>query len=266
MLGNIFGPLGTAVGTGSVNVTHTLSTGAWTINVSETVVGGTGFSGLFKKLDSAGMGGNNDGIIDGKFLANGAVNIVTADGKPIPGVNPTTPVLPSTPPAGTPVGTFSFDNLPIGAIKDANGKLIGVETPLWIDPVVAIGYTYKTGAGGPNFLAITLPSLGQVPDANGYEVWVFDGKKWVLAATVPAGGTYTFPAGGVAQFQIRGINPDIKVDPANPLAFPAGIVFTGPGTANVTMTALTSQVPAPGVLSLLGLGLTALATTRRKRV
>ncbi|WP_425467107.1 PEP-CTERM sorting domain-containing protein [Plasticicumulans acidivorans] len=71
----MFGPLGAAIGTGSVSVSHTLTADTWTIDITETDVGGTGFSGLFATLDSTAYGGNNDGQIDGTFLANAAVHV-----------------------------------------------------------------------------------------------------------------------------------------------------------------------------------------------
>lgn len=84
LLGNMFGPLGAAIGTGSVSVAHTLGgiagSGTWTIDISETDVGGTGFSGLFAALDS--MPANNplglpasltDGQFDGTFRVVGGV-------------------------------------------------------------------------------------------------------------------------------------------------------------------------------------------------
>lgn len=84
LLGNIFGPLGAGIGTGSLSVVHTMGgtagNGTWTIDVSETDVGGTGFSGLFATLDS--IPANNpfglpasltDGQFDGSFSVIGGV-------------------------------------------------------------------------------------------------------------------------------------------------------------------------------------------------
>jgi hypothetical protein len=262
LLGNMFGTLSSSIGTGSVAVTHTLSANTWTINVTETAVGGTGFAGLFRTLDSVAYGGNNDGRIDGTFLVNGAVTLTTPG--TAPGSTPTAPVLPTVTPPVTPgaAPTFTFDNIPVGV----NG--VGTTTPIWVDPVVAVGYTYELGAGSQNVTSVTLPSLAQVNDANGYQVWTWNGTTYVLAATVAAGGTYTFPA-GTTKFQIRDINPVLSLDPANTNAFPVGLTFGGQGTVDLTMTALTldtgAAVPAPGVLSLLGLGITCLAAVRRRK-
>lgn len=79
LLGNLFGPLGSAIGNGSVAVQHTLGNGTWTIDVTETDNGGTGFSGLFSTLDSIPAGGNNDGQINGTFAVNGAVRLTVPE-------------------------------------------------------------------------------------------------------------------------------------------------------------------------------------------
>lgn len=67
LLGNLFGPLGAGIGTGTVSVQHSLGANSWTIDVTETDVGGTGFSGVLAALDNA-PGSLNDGKIDGTFL------------------------------------------------------------------------------------------------------------------------------------------------------------------------------------------------------
>lgn len=80
LLGNIFGPLGGAIGDGSVSVVHTLGNGTWTIDVTETDKNGTGFSGLFTSLDNLpGPLGNGDGKIDGLFAVNGAVRLTVPE-------------------------------------------------------------------------------------------------------------------------------------------------------------------------------------------
>ncbi|WP_374486721.1 PEP-CTERM sorting domain-containing protein [Zoogloea sp.] len=86
LLGNIFGPLGGAIGDGSVSVQHTLGNGTWTIDVTETDKNGSGFSGLFYALDNglvpaplSQLLGNKDGKIDGLFAVNGAVRLTVPE-------------------------------------------------------------------------------------------------------------------------------------------------------------------------------------------
>jgi hypothetical protein len=74
-----------------------------------------------------------------------------------------------------------------------------------------------------------------------------------------------FPNGGVAEFQVTGINPG--VDPSDPTAFPLALDFSTP-TADFTMTAL-NNAPEPSTLLLLGvgvIGLVAIAIGRRSPV
>lgn len=274
ILGNMFGPLSSVIGTGSVAVTHTLAANTWTINVSETPVGGTGFSGLFRTLDSATYGGNNDGVLSGSFSVNASVSLTIDDGAPTPGGTASTPVLPSEPAPDAPAGVFTFDNIAVGAVTDAAGNVVGLDTaaPLWIDPVVAVGYRYELGTTSTTkFATVQMPGLGTVNDTDGYEVWLFNGTSWYLGGTVAAGGIFSFPTGGVTMFEIRGISPDLGLLPSNDLAFPVGITVTNAGVADLIMTALTVDtgmpIPAPDTLSLTGLGLAALAAvTRRKKV
>lgn len=272
MLGSMFGPLGAAIGTGSVSVTHTLAAHTWTINVSETVVGGTGFSGLFRTLDSTAYGGNNDGIVNGSFTVNGAVAITTADGTPTPGTTVDVPVLPSEPAPGAPDGTFTFDNIPVGTTTTPDGKIVGIDVaaPIWVDPVISVGYRYELGAGATTkFATVRAPDLATVNDTDGYEVWLFDGTNWYLGGTIAAGGLFTFPTGGVTKFEIRGISPSLGLLPTDDLAFPIGLTVTNPGTLDLTMTALTvdtgTPVPAPATLSLTAVALAALAAAQRRK-
>ena len=174
------------------------------------------------------------------------------------GSSPLIPVMPSN---GAPDtnGAFNFD-ISIGSTG------LGIDSPIWIDPVVAIGYTYKVNSG-PKFESLELPSEALVPDTDGYELWVFDGSQFNLLKKLLAGETYTF-ASPVDQFQIRDIDPDLGLDPNDNLAFPIGLTFDGAGNVDMSMTAITldtgNAVPLPGSLALLGLGIFVLAVQRRR--
>lgn len=175
------------------------------------------------------------------------------------------PIMPSN---GEPDenGAFNFEI----AVGDDG---LGIDNPIWIDPIVAIGYTYETT--GLNFTSVTLPSLASVNDTDGYDVWYFNGTELVLGAReVQAGDTFDFTSSmpnGVDEFQILDIDPTLELDPNNPNAFMTGVTFTGPGTANVSMTPITfdtdaNEVPVPATLPLFffgGLGWLMVAARRR---
>ena len=72
-------------------------------------------------------------------------------------VNPNAPNVPINMPMIDSSGVFHFTIVGVGP-----------QTTTYIDPPIAIGYIYQTGAGDPNFASVTLPIL---PDqTNPYEI------------------------------------------------------------------------------------------------
>lgn len=132
-----------------------------------------------------------------------------------------------------------------------------------IDPLVAIGYDYATGAGDPDIAEVVLPMVGD----NRYELFLFDGVTWVFDREVEGGTPFSFSVGGVDRFRIMGIEPAAGLDPADPTAFVTQLRFTAAGQFTGTMTplAIDLPVPAPAGLPLVGIALVALAATRRRR-
>lgn len=174
------------------------------------------------------------------------------------GGSPSIPVMPSN---GQPDanGAFQFD-ISVGSTG------LGLSTPIWVDPVVAVGYTYKVNSG-PDFASVVLPSLSYVNDTDGYELWVYDGTKYVFVRKLAAGESYTFGT-DVDEFQIRDIDPLLGLNPSDAVAFPVGLTFDGPGQVQMSMTALTADtnaVPVPGTLGLMGIGAAGLAGLRRRK-
>jgi hypothetical protein len=131
----------------------------------------------------------------------------------------------------------------------------------FIDPVLAIGYDYAIGVGDPNFASVIFPNVG-----DGLFELIFGGTT----QTVAAGVEFFFPAGGVSQFSVRGIETSAGLDPNDVTAFITGLTWVGLGEFTGTMTPVllfvpeANGVPFPGSLVLLGAGLVALVWTTRR--
>jgi hypothetical protein len=122
-------------------------------------------------------------------------------------------------------GTYNFD------CDVVDGQMI------YIDPPVAIGYTYEIGTGNPNFASVLLPEIGD----NVFTVEFANGSGTVTE-TVIAGTPFVFPVGGVNRFTVLGIEPTAGLDPDNVTAFITGLTFTGTGQFTGTMTPVTLDI------------------------
>lgn len=149
----------------------------------------------------------------------------------------------------TAVPTYRFAGVPVTAGQQ-----------VFIDPVVAVGFDYRTQAGDPNFASVTLPA--GVGDGQ-YELWLWDGAQWVDAGqTLTGGQRFSFAAGGVDQFRITGIETSAGLNPVA-LNFVTGLTFTADGQFNGSMTPLVTSVPEPAPWLMTLAGLAALAARRR---
>jgi len=86
---------------------------------------------------------------------------------------------------------------------------------------------------------------------------------------VAAGAEFFFPAGGVSQFSVRGIEASAGLDPNDVTAFITGLTWVGLGEFTGTMTPVIqsvspSPVPLPSGLLLLCVGLVAIGWTRHR--
>jgi hypothetical protein len=138
----------------------------------------------------------------------------------------------------------------------------------YIDPAVAVGYDYVTGAGNPNFQSVVLPT--GIGDGL-YDIFGIGANHalTLLAHDWAGGATFDFGAGGIDAFRVAGIETSAGLDPASTTAFVTGLTFAGAGSFTGTQTPLTANVaavPEPDVFALLlgGLGLVSVAARRRR--
>ena len=125
-----------------------------------------------------------------------------------------------------------------------------------IDPEVATGYIYQTGTGNPNFASVSLPNIGN-PDP--YSLYVWNGSSFVFDTTLAANTEFDFAPGGISEFEVRGIDPALGLDPNNPTAFITDLTFEGTGNFTGTMTPITATIPEPSTWAMIGLGFAGVA-------
>jgi len=141
--------------------------------------------------------------------------------------------------------------LPIARIQRKTGQgtswfTLDVEPgrTVYVSPLVATDYAFRSDDNGPHFAAVVLPSGA----GNQYHV-TFEGSL-NKGVAIPEGGTFAFPKGGVATFTLTRVELG-EHTATDKLAFPVGLRFASSGLFRGTVM---STAPALAMLKGFGRG------------
>ncbi|MCF8015314.1 MAG: hypothetical protein K9L65_06365 [Chromatiaceae bacterium] len=169
------------------------------------------------------------------------------------GADPEFPVLPD--PFDPENPEFAFE---LELIEDGLGTLF----PIFIDPVVAVGYEYAVHTADTFVTSVLIPSA--LPNGDSEFTIDIEGITYTLTAGVSFDVLTETGINNVSEFKILDIDTSEALDPADDLAFNTGLTFSRSGTVSVTQTPITQDVPIPATATLFAFGLILFGMGRKK--
>lgn len=140
--------------------------------------------------------------------------------------------------------------VPPAAVELGDGSLFDdvavVEgQPIVFDPAVAVGYVYEIRNAeeeGVYFMTVMAPTVG----GDTEYLLTFLGAGGVESVVLAAGETFAFDAQlQLSRFVLSEIDAAAALDPADGLAFPTVISFTGSGTIDLIQTPIVMETDDP---------------------
>lgn len=167
-------------------------------------------------------------------------------GGQFPGLSASNPLTPIPNAPGTPLpGTLPPDTVPPGTtfidVPGFHYVFPGRQDQFsYIDPEIAIGYDYILNSG-PNFRTVQLPPVGT---DSSFDLYLWDGTKWVFSQALAANLEFDFGAAGVNRFRILGIDTAANLSAGNAAGFTTALKFVSNATVDMNKNPIAVSTPA----------------------